>query len=48
MRFEFGNKHLNAGNHVLTLHRNILAAGAYQVAFKAGDFHQEKMIYLTK
>jgi hypothetical protein len=48
LQSELVNKHQNAGNYTLTMQRASLAAGAYLVVFKAGDYHQEKMISLTK
>jgi hypothetical protein len=43
-----GDKHQDAGNYSLSMHRGSLAAGSYLVVFRAGDFHQEKMIFVMK
>jgi trimeric autotransporter adhesin len=48
LQSELVNKHQDAGNYSLSLQRGRLTAGAYLVVFKAGDFHQEKMISLMK
>jgi predicted small secreted protein len=42
------NTHQPAGNYSLTMQRGNLAAGAYLVSFKSGDYHQEKMIFLMR
>ncbi|HMD68510.1 MAG TPA: hypothetical protein VKF42_06470, partial [Chitinivibrionales bacterium] len=48
LQSELVNTHQDAGNHSLTMHKDALAAGAYLVVFKAGEYHQEKMISLMK
>ena len=48
LQSELVNKYQPAGNYSLTMQKGKLAAGAYLVVFKAGDFHQEKMISLMK
>ena len=48
LQSELVNKHQDAGNYALSMQRGNLAAGLYIVAFKAGDYHQEKMISLVK
>jgi predicted small secreted protein len=45
---ELVNNQQDAGNYRLTMQKGNLAAGLYMVVFKAGDFHQEKMISLMK
>jgi hypothetical protein len=45
---ELINKYQAAGNYTLQLQRGPLAAGAYLAVFRAGDYHQEKMVFLTK
>jgi len=42
------NKYQAAGNYSLGLKRGSLATGAYVVAFRAGDYHQEKIISLMR
>jgi trimeric autotransporter adhesin len=37
-----------AGNHSFNMQKGILAAGLYLIVFKAGEYHQEKMISLMK
>ena len=48
MQSELVNKNQNAGNYSLSMKRGVLAAGSYLVAFSAGEYHQEKMIFLMK
>jgi hypothetical protein len=48
LQSELVNKHQDAGNYSLNMLRGSLAAGAYLVAFKAGEYHQEKMVSLMK
>jgi hypothetical protein len=48
LQFELVNRHEDAGCHTQSLNKGRLAAGAYLVAFKSGDYHQEKMIFLMR
>ena len=48
LQSELVNKHQPAGNYSLTMQRDNLASGAYLVVFKAGEYHQEKMMSLMK
>ena len=48
LQSELVNKHQNAGNYSLSMQRGTLATGAYLIVFKAGEYHQEKMISLMK
>jgi trimeric autotransporter adhesin len=48
MLSELVNGYQDAGNHTMNLQKGNLAAGAYLVVLRAGDFHQEKMISLMK
>jgi nitrite reductase/ring-hydroxylating ferredoxin subunit len=48
MQSELVNKREDAGYHTLNMQRGMLATGVYLVVFKAGDYHQEKMISLMK
>ena len=48
LQSELVNKHQPAGNYSLSMQGGNLATGAYLVAFKSGDYHQEKMIFLMK
>jgi hypothetical protein len=45
---ELVNKNLEAGKYTLNMQSGKLAEGIYLVAFKAGDFHQEKAVSLMK
>jgi hypothetical protein len=48
LQSELVNKHQDAGNYALSMQRGNCATGAYLVAFRADDYHQEKMISLIK
>lgn len=48
MQSELVNKLQNAGQYSLDMQRGSLATGPYLVEFKAGEYHQEKMIFLMK
>jgi hypothetical protein len=49
MQSELVNKRQNAGQYSLFIQRGLrLAAGAYLITFKAGNFRQEKMIVLSR
>ena len=48
LQSELVNKYQSPGNYSLSMQRGKIATGAYLVSFKAGDFHQEKMISLMK
>jgi trimeric autotransporter adhesin len=48
LQSELINKHQPAGNYSLNLQRGNLATGAYLVSFRAGDYHQEKIISLMR
>jgi hypothetical protein len=48
LQSELVNKHQDVGNYTLSMQRGNLAAGAYLVSFKAGEYHQERMISLMK
>ena len=48
LQSELVNKHQDAGNYSLNMQRGTLATGTYLVVFRAGEYHQERMISLMK
>jgi hypothetical protein len=42
------NKHQGAGYYTVSMQKSIVAAGSYLVVFRAGDYHQKKMIFLMR
>ena len=42
------NMQQNPGYYTVNIQRGAFAAGSYLLVFKAGDYHQEKMIFLMK
>ena len=48
LQSEFVNKRQSAGFYSLKIQSNIAAAGSFLMVFKAGEFHREKMVFITK
>jgi photosystem II stability/assembly factor-like uncharacterized protein len=45
---QFVNRQQAAGSYALSLQKGLFAAGSYLVVFCAGEYHQQKMVFLTK